>query len=76
MRTKTVLRYSPNERVFRVVRLMWERGVVGTGQGYSAKLSLALAPVLFRAHRTWDGWRVGLLGVQLHYKRSYGGIFT
>lgn len=76
MRTKIVLRYSPTERTLRLGRLMWERGVVGSGKGYSAKLSLALVPALFRVSQAWDGWDMTLLGVRLHYKRSYGGIFV
>jgi hypothetical protein len=73
MKFKPVMRYSPNERMLRLCRLIWERGIVGDGQGYSAMLSLALRPALFHVRKEWDGWRFTLLGVRLHFKRSWGG---
>jgi hypothetical protein len=73
---KRVMRYDSDNRMFRLFRIMWERGVVGDGNGYSAKVSLALTPRLFRWQREGDGWLLTFFGLRLHYRRSYGGRFT
>lgn len=72
-RWKRVMRYDPGNRLLRIGRVMWERGTVGDGQGYSVKLSLGLRPTLFRWLREGDGWLLTVAGVRLHYRRSYGG---
>ncbi len=74
MKFKSVLRYDPTLRAIRLGRLMWTRGTVGDGKGYSVKLSVALAPSLFLFARDTCGWTLRLLGLRLHMKRSYGGI--
>jgi hypothetical protein len=61
-------------RILRLFRVMWIRGTVGDGHGYSAKLSLALRPALFGFHREWQQFFVTVLGVRVHFQRSYGGI--
>lgn len=76
MKIKPVFRYSPTERTFRVGRVVWTNGVVGDGDGYSAKFSLALRPVLFHRSDEFAGWDVTFLGLRFHYQRSYGGIHT
>ena len=76
MTLKPVFRYSPSERTYRIARLVWHRGTVGDGAGYSNKLSLSLWPRLFRWQRGSDGWTVVLFGVRVHYARSYGGVFV
>jgi hypothetical protein len=75
MRFKRVCRWSRGERLFRVARWTWERGRVGDGRGYGAKFSLAFRPALFQFRRELDGWLFTVLGVRLHYARSYGGRF-
>lgn len=77
MRLKWIGRYDPGLRALRLGRALWERGTVGDGNGYSAKLSLALHTKLFR-WRHWDGreWCLTLAGVRVHYQRAYGGIQT
>lgn len=77
MRIKRVMRFDEIQRHFRLFRLMWERGTVGDGSGYSVKLSVAVEPRLARFGRdaTHD-WLVTLFGVRVHYARSYGGIFA
>lgn len=77
MKLKTVFRWSNHQRMFRLFRVCWTRGTVGVpGGGYSAKLTVALAPRLFRFGDPWcDGWSLTLLGIRIHYIRSYGGIF-
>jgi len=60
----------------RLFRFMWERGVVGDGDGYSAKLAVALRPKLFRFEREWDGWRINLIGIEVSKRVSWGGRFV
>jgi hypothetical protein len=61
-------------KLFRVARVVWQRGRVGDGTGYSSKLSLALRPRLFERRRAHDGWLCTVAGIRVHYQRSYGGI--
>jgi hypothetical protein len=76
MKLQRVLRWDPTARLFRVCRLVWERGTVGDGTGYSAKLTLALAPRLIRFRRESDGWILTICGLRVHSARSYGGRFA
>lgn len=76
MKLKVVNRWDPSQRKFRLFRLLWTRGRVGDGRGYSAKLSFAVRPMLFRNLYSFDGWEVTLFGVCAHYCRSYGGIMV
>lgn len=83
LRVKNVLRWSDQERVFRVARWMWETGSLeelGAAAGrypppgwYSSKLSLAFQPKLFVFRRGYWDYHLTLLGIRLHYQRSYGG---
>lgn len=70
-----VCRWSATEKLLRLVRVVWARGHVGFG-GYSAKVSLGLTPKLFHFRRGWNEFHLTLLGVRLHYLRSYGGMLT
>lgn len=71
---KLFARWSPRERLLRLGRIVWRRGEgPGGGKGYSAKLSLALTPSLVQFRRDWCEWSLTLLGVRVHYLRSYGG---
>ena len=78
VRWKWVWRFQPGygtgplRGLLRVVRVMWERGEAGRG-GWSTKLSLGLEPALFSRGKETYGWLVTVLGVRLHYQRSYGG---
>jgi hypothetical protein len=79
MRLKWVFRWDDIQRFWRIARILWERGDgPGTGRGYSAKLSFALDPKLFRLPErdASTDWRFTLLGLRLHYCRSYGGRFA
>lgn len=76
MKLKPIMTWSPSERKLRLVRLIWERGTVGDGKGYSAFFSLALMPRLFLVERTFFKFRVVILGISLHWRRSYGGRFV
>lgn len=73
MRLKLVLTWSPEEKKVRICRLLWSRGVVGDGKGYSCGLSLNLVPHLFMVRREWNSWRITFLGVGLHFQKAYGG---
>lgn len=72
LRFKRVFRIDEIQRHLRLFRIMWEVGTVGDGRGYSAKLAIGLMPKLF--HRE-DG-RITILGLRVHYARSYGGIWA
>lgn len=76
MRIKSVITYEPTQRKVRLFRVMWERGEVGNGHGYSAKIAVSLCPRLFQFERDFNEWRVTVLGVSVHKKLSYGGIFA
>lgn len=70
---KVLLTWAPDERVLRIGRICWQRGRMMHG-GYSAKFSLALTPRLFSWHKGYYSYVLTLLGVRLHYMRSYGGL--
>lgn len=76
MKLKLVMRLDRRERKLRLFRLLWQRGTVGDGDGYSAKLSFALVPKLFEYRLELFGWRTTLFGVHVHHRKSYGGIFV
>lgn len=77
MRAKWIGRYDSGARMLRLGRLAWERGTVGDGNGYSAKLSFGLRIAMlqwrFDGHR---GWMINVAGLRIHYQRSYGGIYA
>lgn len=77
MKIKRVLRYDPTQRKFRVFRFLWVNGRVGDGNGYSAKLAIALRPVIFRWQTdVLKEWRLIFLGIDIHYRRSFGGFIV
>ena len=76
MTVKNVMRYEPSGRIFRLFRLLWTKGKVGDGQGYSAKLSVSLEPKRFECKKEHNGWTVTICGVRLHKKISYGGVIV
>jgi hypothetical protein len=73
MKVKWVMRRAPG--IYRVARLLWQRGRPGFG-GHSDKLSLAISarPFGFRAER--DDWEVTVLWLRVHHLRSHGGIIV
>ena len=75
MTFKKVVRYSPNEGMLRLFRLIWNVGRVGFG-GCSHKVSVGLQRSLFYFDRECDGWRTTVLGLHISHRRSYGGIFA
>lgn len=77
LRIKRVMRLDTIQRHFRLFRAMWERGTVGDGNGYSAKLAVGLLPRLFAVERLAShDMMVVFAGLRVHYSRSYGGIFA
>lgn len=73
---RCLLTYDPTAHHVRLGRLVWSRGTVGDGQGYSAMLSLGFVSHLIGWSRTWHAWRLTFCGVTLHYQRSYGGSYV
>ena len=73
-RFKRVLRYDRKSKMLRAARVVWQRGKVGDGTGYSTKLSLALHPRLFSFHRDWSETIIVIAGIRIHHQRSWGGI--
>ncbi|VTT98891.1 unnamed protein product [Gemmataceae bacterium] len=75
MRIRRIGRWDGEARVFRGVRITWDRGTWGEG-GYSAKFTIGFAPRFFRFRRELFGWMLTVFGVRLHYLWSYGGRFA
>lgn len=84
-RLKRIFTWSPYTRKFRICRFMWECGKTGDGKRYSTKLTFAfqfeklgsiLIPSFFRYRKEHRDVEVVLFGIAIHWKRSYGGIFT
>lgn len=76
LRVKWVGRYDGTLKCLRLFRVMWERGAVGSGSGYSSKVSIGLVPRLANFEREFCGWTLDLCFIRVHHVRSYGGIFT
>lgn len=78
LRLRWVNRWDSRDKVLRLFRITWRRGRAGDGYGYGAKLTLALRPKVFAWLRSKDCAEVILtiLGVRLHYQRSYGGFYA
>jgi hypothetical protein len=78
---KKVLRYDPRlgNRKFRLFRLLWTKNKDTIGKkhgGHSAKLAIAIKkyPLLFKWQTGSLGeWRLIICGIDIHYRRSYGG---
>ena len=75
LRLKTVLRHDEIQGHYRLFRVMWERGTVGDGAGYSNMLSVAVQRKLFWFERFGGSWLLIILGLRIHRKRSFWGIF-
>ena len=77
LRLKLVCRKDTVQGHLRLFRVMWERGDVGDGRGYSNQISVALTPRIFRwgEDNSSRWWLVEFLFIRVHRKRSYGGIF-
>jgi len=74
LNTKAVIRWSPRERVLRLLRFTYNRP---WGHGWCARqLSLALHPRLWMARRESDGWIMTVMGIRLHWKEAHGGHFV
>ena len=62
MQVVSIFKYSPDEKLLRLFRIVWLRGIVGDGRGYSAKFSVSV-----EKHFPF---------LCFHYSRAYGGIFV
>lgn len=77
LRFKRVMRFDGTRKMLRLFRIMWERGTVGDGAGYSVKVAVSLRPSLFEMVRDAEREiRLTVAGVRVHYARSYGGTFV
>jgi len=79
MTFKPVMRFDPAWPKLRLFRLVWQTGDWSSEPGsppYSHKLAVALRPRLFRWTRNFDGWRLVLLGIEVHRKYSWGGTLV
>ena len=78
LRFKPIMRRDGTQKHLRLFRLLWERGTPGVpGGGYSAKLAIGLRPRLFEREREYGkAFLLTILGLRVHYSRSYGGIFA
>jgi hypothetical protein len=83
---KLVNRYSPEERLFRVFRLMWDGAYPALP---SRKLTVAVAfrrnrwlPGVYRIrqqelfNRYWHLVPLPFVVIRIHYAKSYGGRFA
>lgn len=75
-RIRWIGRRDPSARLLRLLRVVWHRGQVGAGVGYSAKFSVGLQPRVFGWRRNGYERIVVIAGIRLHYARSYGGIYA
>ncbi len=80
MKLKRIFRFDPGERKFRLFRFLWKNeksGKVGMSSvGYSGKISVAIRPVWFRRQKEFHSYRLVICGIDIHYKRSYGGVLA
>lgn len=75
MKFKKVFKLSRHEKKIRLFRVIWCRGLVGSG-GYSAKVTVGIVPRFFMFNRTGgDDVRLVVCGVDIHFRKSYGGFF-
>lgn len=80
MRLKTVFRFDPSNKIYRLGRIIWRRGKgpgVGAPDNYDAELTLALCrPWWIGFRRECDGWLLWFAGLRLHRETSYGGVIV
>jgi hypothetical protein len=78
MKLKPVFRYDPHQHKLRLFRLLWTRGLVGDGKGgHSAKLAISFVAHAFGfQYDKHFGWRITVMGLQVHHLRSYGGTIV
>ena len=76
MKVKIVMRKDTRRPLLSLFRLLWTHGVVGDGKGYSAKLSFAMIPRIVYWRRDRFEWLLIVMGLRIHYRRSYGGIIV
>lgn len=74
MKFKWVGRIDSTQKILRLFRLMWTRGTVGNGYGYSSKFTLAMSRKPFGFHREFREVFLTIFWLRFHLQRSYGGI--
>lgn len=76
---KVIRRWSPSERIYRLLRIIWQRGTVGDGKGYSAMFTVSFCKKLFSIQRDQSsglGFYFILLGLRIHFQKAMGGIHS
>lgn len=76
---KKVMRWDDGNRIFRIARFTWTKGArqdIGKGEAYSAKLSLGISLKPFECKSCCDGFTICLLGLRVHFQKSFGGIYV
>jgi hypothetical protein len=80
MKIKKVFMYSRSDKKFRILRILHQVGGKWTiekarnGKWFSEKLSISLRKKWFWWVRSFWSYRLVFLGLEIHYKRSYGGV--
>jgi len=76
MKIKKVMSCDASRLLYRIGRIVWQKGCVGDGKGFSAKISLALTPLFFKKKFSFNERELCIFGVRIHYVKSYGGILS
>ena len=74
MKFKTVFRWDSGNKVLRLFSIMWCVGTVGDGKGYSAKITVALAPRFFMWRKEFYSYCLTIAGLRVHFAKNFGGI--
>ena len=76
-RMKWVGRYDEIQGHLRLFRIMWETGTPGDGKaGHSNMISVAVQRKLLSLNVRPGSACIIILGIRVHRKISYGGIFA
>jgi hypothetical protein len=76
LRFRWIGMYSPAERKTRLFKVIRNKGLPGLQGGHSAFVSVSLMPGLFRWARRGSEWRLTVLGLSVHYRKSTSGRFV
>lgn len=76
LRIKKVFRHDEIQGHFRLFRIMWETGTVGDGSGHSNMISVALQRAIFKFDKEGQSWLLIIMGLRIHRKVSFGGVFA
>lgn len=69
---KTVMTYEPPVKKVRLFRLRW--GTHPNDPGSTHMISVALQPALLRCSKEYNGWRLTVCGVNVHFQSHTRGV--